>query len=199
MSQLVGRGSTFFDIGAQAGFHTLLASELVGPGGHVYAFEPLPRNLIYLNKHIALNHLSNVSVIAAAVADRSGTAGFDASPGYLTARLSTKGPLQVSTVCLDDLVSRQEVPVPYLMKIDTEGAELRVLNGARKLLSQRRPMIFLDTHSYIGPEFKHIHRECFDFLKAMGYDVIGTGDPLADAHELIAVSPDARVNGQLSD
>src|SRR5437764_415668 len=60
-------GDTVFDIGANVGFFTLLASKLV-EGGHVYAFEPLPRNLYYLERHIRLNDVTNVSVEALAIA-----------------------------------------------------------------------------------------------------------------------------------
>ena len=58
-----------FDIGANTGFYTLLASVLVGPQGRVFAFEPVPLNLRYLNEHLRLNNIKNVSVIDAAVAE----------------------------------------------------------------------------------------------------------------------------------
>uniref|UniRef100_A0ACD5GZU7 FkbM family methyltransferase n=1 Tax=Desertifilum tharense IPPAS B-1220 TaxID=1781255 RepID=A0ACD5GZU7_9CYAN len=72
--QALNPGMTVFDIGAQAGFYTLLASHLVGKQGRVFAFEPLPRNLAYLHQHLAINHLENVTVIEAAVAETSGVA-----------------------------------------------------------------------------------------------------------------------------
>jgi hypothetical protein len=51
----VKSGDVFYDIGAHIGFYTLLASKLIGDRGRVYAFEPLPRNIFYLKKHISLN------------------------------------------------------------------------------------------------------------------------------------------------
>src|SRR5216684_2115948 len=48
-------GAVALDVGANVGFFTLLASKLVGSAGHVYAFEPLPRNLYYLERHVRLN------------------------------------------------------------------------------------------------------------------------------------------------
>jgi len=53
-------GRTVFGLGAHAGYYTLIASRLVGESGHVIAFEPAPRNLEYLPRHLSLNHISNV-------------------------------------------------------------------------------------------------------------------------------------------
>ena len=68
---------TVFDIGAHAGYYTLIASKLVGGSGHVVAFEPAPRNLRYLRRHLSLNHVSNVTVLEVAVSDRAGVGRFD--------------------------------------------------------------------------------------------------------------------------
>jgi SAM-dependent methyltransferase len=69
MAKEVRAGSIFYDVGANVGFHTLLAAKLVG-SGKVFSFEPSPRNLEYLRRHIALNKLHNVSVFESAVSDR---------------------------------------------------------------------------------------------------------------------------------
>lgn len=61
--KLVKRGDIVFDIGAHVGFYTLLASELVGKNGKVLAFEPLPRNLSYLKRHLKLNNCQNVEIL----------------------------------------------------------------------------------------------------------------------------------------
>ncbi|MGH9419338.1 MAG: FkbM family methyltransferase, partial [Thermoanaerobaculia bacterium] len=66
-------GSVVLDVGANVGFFTLLASKLVGSSGHVYAFEPFPRNLYFLERHIHMNGLSNVTVQSIAITSQSGT------------------------------------------------------------------------------------------------------------------------------
>ena len=53
----ITQGSIVFDLGGNVGFYTLLASELVGPDGKVFVFEPVPRNLYYLKEHLRLNHV----------------------------------------------------------------------------------------------------------------------------------------------
>jgi hypothetical protein len=60
-------GSICFDVGAQAGYHTLCASSMVGSTGRVFAIEPAPNNVANIRKHIAMNHLTNVTVVEAAV------------------------------------------------------------------------------------------------------------------------------------
>lgn len=69
-------GHVVYDLGANAGFYTLLASKLVGRSGHVVAFEPLPENLAALRRHLELNGVDNVTVMDAAVWSSGGTVRF---------------------------------------------------------------------------------------------------------------------------
>src|SRR5579875_1722626 len=96
--QLIQPGQFVFDIGANAGFYSLLASVLVGPAGRVFAFEPATRNIAHLRRHLRINNMSNVIVLEAAVSDRSGAAFFDATSGGATAHLDEHGALLVKTV-----------------------------------------------------------------------------------------------------
>jgi FkbM family methyltransferase len=163
--QTVTAGHVVFDVGAHAGFYTLLASALVGDSGRVIAFEPLPCNLRYLRKHLVLNHLTNVQVMEAAVSDVSGESFFEVGSSTTTGRLAPEGPFQVRTVSLDDLARQGAVPVPDVVKIDIEGGETRALAGARALLAEHHPTLFLSTH---GSE---PHRACCTLLEAAGYCV----------------------------
>jgi FkbM family methyltransferase len=153
----------FFDIGANAGYFSLVASRLVGPTGTVVAFEPLPMNLAYLHEHLRLNNVSNVQVVPAAVCEEDGEAVFDAAPGPLGARLAATGGSKVRTLAIDSVVARGELPSPDFVKIDAEGAELRILTGARSVLQSAAPVLFIDTHSGV------LQRECCDFLLDLGY------------------------------
>jgi FkbM family methyltransferase len=176
-------GDTVFDIGANAGFYTLLASVIVGQMGHVYAFEPLPRNIHFLSAHVRLNRIPNVTIIEAAVSDKSGQAYFDDSPGSSMGHLAPEGKMGVDTVGIDELVAENQIGLPDYIKIDVEGAELLVLSGARKTLERARPSIFLATH---GPA---IHRECCAFLNDLGYTVEAlSGEDLDNTDELYAHS-----------
>jgi FkbM family methyltransferase len=162
-AQEVDSGSVVYDVGANVGFYTLLASELAGPKGQVIAFEPLPRNLRYLYRHLTLNRISNVEVIEAAVADQSGVLAFHEGPHNAMGRLSEDGQLEVQAVSLDLLYANQRIPKPDFIKIDIEGGEFRALQGAKHLLTEAHPVLFLATHG------QEIHRQCLELLREFGY------------------------------
>jgi FkbM family methyltransferase len=140
ISQRIPPGSVVYDIGAHVGFYTLLFSHLVGSTGQVVAFEPFPANLAYLQRHLALNHITNVQVIAAAVAAALGSANFaiggNSSEGHLVNQ-ATATTLTVNQVSLDILLPT--LPPPAFLKLDIEGAELAALQGARDLLVRPSP------------------------------------------------------------
>jgi FkbM family methyltransferase len=174
-------GDVVYDIGANVGFYSLLASVLVGDSGHVYSFEPVPGNLQELRRHLEINHVRNCTVIGAAVNSADGEAIFDPSGDRCTGRLAATGSLRVRTVALDSLVSRKEIPPPNLMKIDIEGAELECLRGAAAMIQKSRPVVFLATH---GPEN---HTACIKLLAKWNYRVTSLdGSPSESSDELIA-------------
>jgi FkbM family methyltransferase len=156
--QVIRPGDVVYDIGANVGFYTLLASVLVGPSGKVISFEPLPRNLSLLRRHIRLNALANVEVFEGAVSSRRGTARFDAEGLPEMGHLSDRGQFEVKVFQLDELVADGRIPPPKVMKIDVEGAELDVLEGARDTLRIHRPVILLATHG------QEVHDRCRAFL-----------------------------------
>ncbi len=160
----VHAGSTVIDIGAHAGYYTLLASILAGDGGAVWAFEPEPHNAAFLRRHIRLNGRRNVHVEELAVCDVTGTARFDRGTGSGTGHLAEDGELEVRTVRLADFCAARNIR-PTALKIDVEGAEESVLEGARELISTFRPIIFLSTHGY------EPHRRSLAFVRAAGYAV----------------------------
>lgn len=183
----VSKSSVVYDIGAHAGFYTLLASELVG-GGKVIAFEPVPRNLKYLKKHLEINRCNNVMVIEAAVSDKSDIAHFNEGPNSSMGHLSENGDLTINTVSIDELVGNGKIPAPDYMKIDVEGAELLVLKGAKSILSDYSPKIFLATHSHRVP---NVHIDCCDFLASLGYKLKPIiGNDLYNTREIFAYKDD---------
>jgi FkbM family methyltransferase len=161
----VRENSVIFDLGAHAGFYTLLASVLVGPRGKVFAFEPFPRNLVYLKEHLRLNNIHNVTVVEAAVSDKCGTAFFDEGPSSSQGHIFPNGRLQVETVAMDELVASRKLPTPDYIKIDIEGTEALALSGAKSMLAQSHPTIFLATHG------SSVHQECCRLLRSLDYEL----------------------------
>jgi len=181
----VAPGSIVFDIGANVGFYTLLASVLVGPHGRVFAFEPLVCNLRYLTRHLELNQAANVTVFDVAVTDRRGTVPFDPGPNASMAHLAGEGALSVPTVSLDELVASGEVPAPDHIKIDVESAEFLVLCGARSLLASSHPTLYLATDT------GRLHQQCCELLGSLGYHLepVDAAD-LAHSQEILAYYKD---------
>lgn len=181
---VVQRGYTVYDIGANVGFYSLLASVLVGPEGKVFCFEPVPENLEYLRRHIELNKLGNCTVWDAAVGSYEGTSNFDLGPnraqGYLTK--GSHGTLTVRTVALDGLVASNKLSPPDLIKCDIEGAEYNALMGASGVLARYGPTIFLSTHGV------DVHRRCCRLLEDLRYSLTSLdGLALDRTYELLAI------------
>ena len=177
----VGPGAVVYDIGANVGYFSLLAAVLVGKNGQVVAFEPLPRNIDYLKKHVSLNKFENVTIFEAAVSDHNGEAAFDLGPSTAMGHIAEKGSIKVRLVALDSLLASGDLKPPDYMKIDVEGAEYEVLRGAARLIKEYQPILFLDTHQ------REAHHNTLSFLEEQGYQLeIIDGKSLAETRELIA-------------
>jgi FkbM family methyltransferase len=181
-------GDVIYDIGAHVGFYTLLSSQLTGSAGRVIAFEPYPPNIHFLNEHIKLNQLINVTLIPKAVSDRMGQTTFEVaestSMGHLSNETSSATTIVVNTVALDQFIIEAQLPLPDVLKVDIEGAEFDFLQGARQLLETRAIKLFLATHGH------KVHEKCLMFLQTLGYEVLSLEDtPVELCSELLAISP----------
>ena len=163
--KLIKPGMLTFDIGANAGFYTLAMSRLSGAKGRVFAFEPFPANCAKIKKHLIINQATNVTLITDAVADEVGKIFFQAGSDDFTGRIATNGEIEVSVITLDGIVENQNTGDPDLIKIDVEGAESRVLLGARGILQRGKPVIMLALH---GDEQRKI---CYNLLVEFGYNI----------------------------
>jgi FkbM family methyltransferase len=135
-------GMTVVDVGANLGYYSLLASRLVGPSGRVVALEPNSENCRLLLSSLRLHHSTNVQLLPVAADTATGWAYYSThvgSNGGLIEGgdlLSHPGTV-VPTFRLDDLV---EGPVGFL-KMDVEGAEGRVVQGATRIIERDRPVV----------------------------------------------------------
>lgn len=176
-------GGVVYDVGANVGYYTLLAADRVGSAGEVVAFEPFPQNIAFLKRHLQLNGLGQVRVIEGAVSQRSGTARFEVGPTLAMGKLDATGELEVAVVALDELRAEGTLPAPDLIKMDIEGAEHDALLGARTLLAQDRPVLFLATH---GPE---VHRACCELLTELDYELESLDERPVEASDEILARP----------
>jgi FkbM family methyltransferase len=143
----VPKGACVWDVGANVGLYTLAAARAAGAGGLVVAFEPMARNVSLLRRHVALNGLKHVMVVAAAVSNVNGTTNMREGPSPSEFHLDPTGPIQVESISLDTWHQQSGARSPDVVKIDVEGAEALVLEGAHRLIGTSRPIIYLSVHT----------------------------------------------------
>jgi FkbM family methyltransferase len=187
--EFVKPGMVVFDVGANIGYITLLLADAAGANGHVYAFEALPDNLKRLKENISINNLENrITVISAAVADRSDTMRFLVGPSGGMGKLENSAgrrdvdypeSIEVQSICLDDFVPIDEQFSPDVIKIDIEGGEILALNGMHRILDHWHPQLFIEIH---GPEAARV---TWETLTSYGYQIcqMKPGYPQVDALE----------------
>lgn len=148
---LVKEGDVCLDVGANFGWYTTLFRKLVGEGGSVHSFEPVPSSLeeLRINFNLA-GSPQNIYINDFALTDRQGTATINMFPGLTTghASLSQQGRSDARqftciTNTLDSYLSERNMTDVDFVKVDIEGAELSFLNGAASLFRQKQPPILL--------------------------------------------------------
>lgn len=163
-------GMVAYDVGANAGYLTLIMSRLVGAQGHLYSFEPDPKNARALRANVTDNHLSNIEIIPKAVSDECGTitlATYDYSLISHIVRAATPTDaqlVQAPVVSLDHFVYVDQAPKPDFIKIDVEGGEEQVFMGAARLIEEAHPTIVAEIRG--GSIWQNIST----FMKVRGYE-----------------------------
>ena len=155
LRRILKPGSHFADVGANIGYFTTIAAQLVGPTGRVDAFEPDPINRQRLQEHLAANRLAECV--------RVHPVGAGAEPGRVTlyhpktdsgnnhgsasifqSVVGESEPFTIDIVRVDEALDR----VPDLIKMDIEGAELSAIQGMTKLLQSERPPKLIIEHNH---------------------------------------------------
>jgi FkbM family methyltransferase len=168
-------GSVFIDIGANVGWHTALASSIVGIDGVVYAIEPNPENARLIAHTIDHNRLSNVRLIPLALGDKTGFSAYRAAIGSNGGFVGQGQPYLldpratiVPTIRFDDL----DIAHVDVIKIDVEGAEPIVLRGAAATIERDHPVIIFEFSDemtqWIGGVTAHDHLKMFE---SYGYEL----------------------------
>jgi FkbM family methyltransferase len=146
-------GMTFYDLGANIGFFSLLAARMVGEQGRVISFEADPEIAARLREHVARNGFCCVTVAEKAVWSEASRVFFErtdpeTSPdrglGHVAGTASANT-IEVEAVTLDEFT--RTAPAPDFIKCDVEGAEVEVFRGAQRLLAEKRPVILCEIHS----------------------------------------------------
>jgi FkbM family methyltransferase len=164
-------GDVALDVGANIGAHTLALAGLAGPAGAVYAFEPQRLVFQTLCANVALNSLSNVQCVNAAVGATARVLHlFDPDPeadnnfgGVELAMLAAPaGAPPTPQVVLDEYLALDRLK---LVKIDVEGMEAEVLRGAAATLDRHKPVLYVE-NAYVDRS-----PELIGLLQGYGYQL----------------------------
>ena len=141
-------GGWFIDIGSSLGLYVVcLGPEVERLGGQIVSIEPVQFNLEKQRKNVALNHLDHlVSYVPYAMGSERGTVQIAADPVMAdnNAFIVKEGGFQVEVVRLDDLAAEKEFPRIGLMKMDVEGYEPMVIQGAKATIKRDKPIILAE-------------------------------------------------------
>ena len=167
-------GSTVVDVGANVGFFTLRFARWVGDG-EVIAIEPEHKNfqmLIAALERADLPRKTRVRALKAVAAATRGKSHLEINPLHpADHKLSVDGTgIAVDAVRLDELIDQKGPLRPSLIKIDVQGAEMLVLQGAPEILKLSRPALFIELSEDALRRFGNSVSEIVDHLSRLGYD-----------------------------
>lgn len=155
LQQQVKKGDTILDIGAHIGLFSVVAAQLAGDKGKVFAFEPSTETNTLLKQTISINRLNNnIEAHGEAMGAVSGKTVFYVSAvkgDNSNSLVSYKDdrqlfPLEVDMYCIDDFVQSKNIGSLGFIKIDVEGSEYDALCGAKNTLQKLRPACIVAIH-----------------------------------------------------
>ena len=171
--QLIRPGSTVLDIGANAGYYSLVAAPRAG---HVVGFEPATALRQQFETNLQLNHLQNVTIVPMAAGIARGETTLFLSAADNTGMNAVKVPENfsgsrenVQVTDIDSWMAENNLPDVHLIKIDVEGAEMDVLTGMTQLLLRSRPILFVEVIAAQLAVFGQSPAILFGFLREKGY------------------------------
>lgn len=175
IQRILKPGDGFADIGANIGYFTLLAAGIVGPGGHVFAFEANSETHNLLLANIERNSLANVTAHLLAVGETSGQAMIHhGEPGNAgaDAAMEAKAGEAGNTVPMDRLDAVLADKSLRLIKLDIEGGEAKALRGAEGLLraASAPDLLFELTPDFLLKNGDNAG-ELLEWLRSLGYDL----------------------------
>ena len=186
VKKAVSEGNRLIDIGANAGYFSLIAGKYGRADLKHVAVEPVPENIRLLKSHLSENDIQNVIIEPMAISDKEGEIEFSNSSNLAANTYKTESSIfseetiKVKTSSLDAFASKYQLDSNCLIKIDVEGAELDVLKGGASFLRKFHPELVLATHDNHIPGIKNA---CLEFLQKLGYRVETLEDEKIEGQE----------------
>ena len=172
-------GMAAVDVGANVGYHTLVAARAVGPKGRVYAVEPAKYNIEVLKKNVLINQFGNVVIIPFAAGSHHEERDFwlrhvghseqrnSFYPDHVDVANATVTVEKVQVAPLDDLIEGNV----DLVKLDVEGAELEALAGMTRLLRNPSVQLIVEWHPLLQIASGNGAIDLPMFLQSQGFEL----------------------------
>jgi FkbM family methyltransferase len=168
---ILSEGSTFIDLGAHWGTHSLYVRKIIGQNGNIFAAEPNPENVELLEKSIEENSIKNIEPINVAVTSSVGQSDLMV-PGQSSMSaladyddFDSYSKIQVETTTIDKIIERKDISSVDLLKMDIQGAEADAIKGMHEAVELIEHM-YIDFHS--GQVSETETKEFFDWLDQRG-------------------------------
>ncbi len=191
MLALLHPGDSFIDVGANIGYHSMLAASLIGRNGRVVAIEPAPHIRENFEHNLALNPelaaLHNITLLPYCASDQPGNAVLSAEPGgnsgETTLRALAEGAvtIPVETRTLDDMLAGLDLSRCPLVKMDIEGAEYLAVSGMEKTLARFSEIsLMLEVDDRFLSDLGHSAEKLFHWFESRGYQAYTIVAPRAN-------------------
>lgn len=199
LRRFLSPGMRFIDIGAHHGLYAVLASHCVGNTGRVDAFEPAPEIHRRLRWHLRLNGARNARTHVSALGAERGRCEFFIPVGGIDTISSLRRPtigsgvvrrVEVEVLPLDEFVGEAQ-PAGCFIKLDVEGGELAVLEGAQRFIREQRPLWMFETIDVTAATWGKTARALVERFMAMDHQIFSfTQEGFLQPHVLKNVYPD---------
>jgi FkbM family methyltransferase len=169
-------GMTVYNIGANLGYYTLVASECIGRNGKIYAFEPAPENFELLTRTVSENKLTNVELFPSAVGAAKGSATLSLSRtnsgDHQLQNVASRDHIVVDVVSVDSFITEGHAP-PDAIIMDVQGAEFDVLKGAPEVLASKKSLLLFTEFWHTGLDERHPNgaKKMLDMLEGAGFQL----------------------------
>ncbi|KPP96507.1 MAG: FkbM family methyltransferase [Bacteroidetes bacterium HLUCCA01] len=177
VAEFVQPGMNVLDIGAGFGAYALPAAQKVGPAGKVYAFEPVGETRKHLDISKVENGFTGLEVVGRALGSASGKRGLSKTATPELTVLEQDGN-DVQVVTLDSWWDFEGNPSVDVLKIDVNGKELDVLQGAERMLTEQSPVLILATGNMTQATLDLLQAKTYTFFDYIGG--VGVLSPVED-------------------
>jgi len=176
VSKFLKEGMICLDIGSNIGYYALLESQLVGQNGKIFAIEPSPLNYKFLERNSKMQEPFNITTFNFAASNKTSKLNFLLDDNSNHSRviddnenISSDSIIEISAKKIDDFIQEQRITKCDLFRMDVEGHEAEIYEGARDSIKQLRPRLVIEFHkTLMGYEKSKILLNSF---KEDNYDV----------------------------